>query len=265
MKAVFEKILLGIRLLFSKDRELYSFFYDLLGFCPRNLSLYKRACLHRSCARRDSSGKLVSNERLEFLGDAVLNSIVGDMLFHRYRHGQEGFLTKARSKIVRRETLNMLAARIGLTEHVHHSSRIMSHNCFLGGNALEALVGAVYLDRGYIVCQRYVVERLIDSHIDVREILKTERNFKSELIEWGQKHKVDFEFRLEDITYDDYQNSVFHSVVLIGGVEAGRGIGFTKKASHQAAAKEACRDLKRFLPTPQNGPGNSENGVNKRE
>ena len=248
MTAVFEKILLGIRLLFSKDRELYSFFYDLLGFCPRNLALYKRACLHRSCASRDSSGKLVNNERLEFLGDAVLNAIVGDMLFHRYRHRQEGFLTKARSKIVRRETLNMLAARIGLTEHVHYSSRIVSHNCFLGGNALEALVGAVYLDRGYRVCRHYVVERLINVHIDVQEVLKTERNFKSELIEWGQKHKVDFEFRLEETTYDDSRSPVFHSVVLIGGAVAGKGVGFTKRASHQAAAKEACRHLSQFLP-----------------
>ncbi len=237
--AFYDKIRIGIKLLFSKERELYSFFYGILGYCPRKLSLYKQACRHRSQTQRSKNGEFINNERLEFLGDAVLNTIVADMLYRRYRRGREGFLTNTRSKIVQRETLNVLADKIGLTKMLMYSHPVHSHNCCMGGNALEALIGAIYLDRGYEACRKYVVKRLIKPHIDVKELVKKEVNYKSKLIEWSQKFRVEIVFDLVETTYDEDKNPRFYSVVRLAGIESGSGTGYTKKESHQEAAKMA--------------------------
>lgn len=237
-----------IKLLFSKDKELYLFFYKVLGFCPRDLSLYKLACRHRSQTRRSETGEYVNNERLEFLGDAVLNAIVADMLYRRFRHGREGFLTNTRSKIVQRETLNTLSDKIGLTGHIQYSRPVHTHNCCMGGNALEALIGAVYLDRGYEKCRTFIEQKLIVPYINVTELARREVNFKSKLIEWSQKNKVEILFELIEEKYDDDRNPIFCSVVRLGGIEAGQGEGYTKKESHQLAARMAYQRLQASEP-----------------
>lgn len=181
----------------------------------------------------------VNNERLEFLGDAVLNLVVADMLYKRFEKGREGFLTNTRSKIVQRETLNKLADKIHLTDHLKYTHPIHSHNCCMGGNALEAFIGAVYLDRGYDICARYIVKKLIIPHINLKKIAKKEVNFKSKLLEWCQKNRIKIEFNLVSTEYDEERNPIFHSVVMLAGLEGGTGTGYTKKESHQNAAKEA--------------------------
>ncbi len=237
--AFYDTLFIAIKLLFSKDKELYSFCYKQLGFCPRNIYLYKLALRHRSATCKTNSGMFVNNERLEFLGDAVLNLVVADMLYKRFEKGREGFLTNTRSKIVQRETLNKLADKIHLTDHLKYTHPIHSHNCCMGGNALEAFIGAVYLDRGYDICARYIVKKLIIPHINLKKIAKKEVNFKSKLLEWCQKNRIKIEFNLVSTEYDEERNPIFHSVVMLAGLEGGTGTGYTKKESHQNAAKEA--------------------------
>lgn len=239
-----DKIRLYIKFLFSRERELYLFFSRTVGCCPRDISLYKLACTHRSLMARSESGERLDNERLEYLGDAVLDTIVSEMLYRIYRRGNEGFLTNARSKIVKRETLNMLARTIGLTERLHYARQSYSHNCNMGGNALEALIGAVYLDLGYNRCRSFVVDRLIAPHIDVAAVLKQESNYKSRLIEWAQKYQVECCFRLIEEVQGTDNSPVFFSSVSLSGVEAGKGSGFSKRESQQQAAQEAFGRLR---------------------
>ena len=136
-----------IRLLFHKDRESYFCFYKILGFFPRNIRFYEQALLHKSTSIRSEKGRPLNNERLEFLGDAILDAIVGDIVYKHFEGRREGFLTNTRSKIVQRETLNKLAVEIGLDKLVKYSTRSSSHNSYMYGNAFEAFIGAIYLDQ----------------------------------------------------------------------------------------------------------------------
>ena len=138
-----------VRLLFRKDKESYLCFYRMLGFYPRNIRIYEQALLHKSSSVKSDKGRLLNNERLEFLGDAILDAVVGDIVYQKFDGKREGFLTNTRSKIVSRESLNRLAEQIGLLKLIKFNTRQAAHNSYMGGNAFEALVGAIYLDRGY--------------------------------------------------------------------------------------------------------------------
>ena len=151
-----------IRLLFRKDRESYLCFYRILGFYPRNIQLYEQALLHKSTSVRSDKGRPLNNERLEFLGDAILDAIVGDIVYKRFEGKREGFLTNTRSKIVQRETLNKLAVEIGLDKLIKYSTRSSSHNSYMYGNAFEAFIGAIYLDQGYERCKLFMEQRIIN-------------------------------------------------------------------------------------------------------
>ena len=178
-----------------RHKEPYVLYHDLLGFWPNDIHLYEVACLHSSSSICEQ-GKRINNERLEFLGDAILDAIVADILFHRFGNHKEGFLTNTRAKIVKRESLNEIALKIGLDRFITCATHISSHNSYMYGNAFEALVGAIYLDKGYEFCKRFVETRIIDSFIDLDKLSKEESNFKSRLIEWCQKHKIDIQFAL---------------------------------------------------------------------
>lgn len=141
-----------IKLPFRKEKELFSSLREILGFYPRRIELYKLALMHKSIARRNAKGKPVNNERLEFLGDAVLDAVVGDIVYRHFEGKREGFLTNTRSKLVQRDTLNKLAQEMGINQLILSSGHSNSHNNYMGGNAFEALVGAIYLDRGYDMC-----------------------------------------------------------------------------------------------------------------
>lgn len=241
---MFSNITDRIRLLFRKDKESYFRFYKMLGFYPRNISIYEQALLHKSSSIKSEQGRLLNNERLEFLGDAILDAVVADIVYKKFEGKREGFLTNTRSKIVQRETLNRLAIEIGLDKLIKYSARQSSHNSYMCGNAFEALVGAIYLDRGYRACKHFMEHRIIGPYINLEKISRKEVNFKSKLIEWSQKNRVELTFELITQSHDQCFSPTFESEVLIEGIPAGRGIGYSKKESQQRAAHEAMCKIK---------------------
>ncbi len=199
---------------------------------------------HRSSSTRSSKGKWINNERLEFLGDAILDAIVTDILYKRFENKKEGFLTNMRSRIVQRETLNKLAMDLGIDKLIVSSTRNLAHNTNIYGDALEALIGAIYLDQGYRVAKKFVFETMIKQHLNIEKVMKSEVDFKSRLIEWGQKNRVEVRFELTDSLFDVQNNPVFISCVKVADVEVGSGKGYSKKESHQMAAKVAIKKLR---------------------
>ena len=234
-----------MKLPFRKEKELYSSLYDILGFFPHDINLYKQALMHRSMARRNDKGRPVNNERLEFLGDAILDAIVGDIVFRHFEGKREGFLTSTRSKIVQRDTLNRLANEIGVSKLIVSNGHMSSHNSYMEGNAFEALVGAIYLDRGYQACMHFMQERILSHVINIDKVAYKEINFKSKLIEWCQKNKVKLRFDLVEQRRDNSNSPVFVYKAVIEGIEGGRGEGYSKKESQQVASKAALQSLRR--------------------
>ena len=233
-----------IRLLFRKDKESYFCFYKILGFYPRNIQLYQQALLHKSTSIRSEKGRPLNNERLEFLGDAILDAIVGDIVYKHFEGRREGFLTNTRSKIVQRETLNKLAVEIGLDKLVKYSTRSSSHNSYMYGNAFEAFIGAIYLDQGYERCKRFMEEKIFKNYIDLDKMSRKEVNFKSKLIEWSQKSKVEVSFELIEQFLDEDYNPMFHTEIRIEGISAGKATGYSKMESQPNAAQAALKKIK---------------------
>ena len=240
-----------IKLLFlKKDKELYLKLKQILGFYPHNIELYKTALMHKSIMHRNNKGKPVNNERLEFLGDAVLDAIVGDIVYRRFPGKREGFLTNTRSKLVQRETLGKLANEMGVTNLVMSSGRSQSHNSYMGGNAFEALVGAIYLDRGYDTCMRFMKKRILDNIINVNKVAYKEVNFKSKLLEWSQKNRIKLEYKEVRQSKDENGSPMFMYKVMLETVEGETGKGYSKKESQQMASKltlELLRKNSKYL------------------
>lgn len=234
-----------MRLMFCKDKELRSALYDIFGFYPHRIHYYKLALMHKSVTRRNEKGKPVNNERLEFLGDAILDAIVGDIVYRHFEGKREGFLTSTRSKIVQRDTLNRLANEMGITQLIKSGKHTPSHNSYMGGNAFEALVGAMYLDRGYEACMRFMEKRILAQIINIDKVAYKEINFKSKLIEWCQKNKVKLDFKLISQSKEGKNSPVFKYQVLVEGLEGGTGEGYSKKESQQLASKITLQQLKR--------------------
>lgn len=234
-----------IRLPFRKEKELYSSLYDIIGFYPHDISFYKLALMHKSVMRRNAKGKPVNNERLEFLGDAILDAIVGDIVYQHFPGKREGFLTNTRSKLVQRETLNKLAQEMGINQLILSSGHTSSHNSYMGGNAFEALVGAIYLDQGYNACMRFMNKRILAQMINIDKVAYKEVNFKSKLIEWSQKNKVRLTYEQVLQEKDKNGNPIFEFKVVLEGVEGCAGRGFSKKESQQLASKLTLDKLKK--------------------
>lgn len=238
---IFDKI----RLLFRKDKESYLCFYQILGFYPNDVHIYEQALLHKSSSVKSDKGRLLNNERLEFLGDAILDAVVADILYQKFEGKREGFLTNTRSKIVSRETLNRVAEQIGLLKLIKFNTRQSAHNSYMGGNAFEALIGAIYLDRGYGACKYFIENRIIGKCIDVERISKKEVNFKSKLIEWSQKNRIEMTFELLEQSFDEFNSPIFESEIMIEGIHAGKGKGYSKKESQQIAAQVSLNMIKK--------------------
>ena len=198
-----------IKLPFRKEKELYSSLYTILGFYPHDISYYKLALMHKSVMKRNAKGKPVNNERLEFLGDAILDAIVGDIVYRHFPGKREGFLTNTRSKLVQRDTLNKLANEMGISKLILSNGRSSSHNSYMGGNAFEALVGAMYLDRGYNTCMHFMEKRILSQMINIDKVAYKEVNFKSKLIEWGQKNRMKLTFEMLEQKKDDNGSPMF--------------------------------------------------------
>lgn len=233
------------RLVFSKNKELRKALYGIFGFYPHSLEVYRIALAHKSHAYRNRKGRSFNNERLEFLGDAILEAVVSDIVYHRYDRKHEGFLTNTRSKIVQRASLNKLAKELGIEALILAPTQNRGHNSYIGGNAFEALMGAAYLDRGYACCKWFIEHRIIGKLLDIDGVANKEVNFKSKLLEWSQKNKMQVEFQLSDSTLDKSGSPVFHTIIVIEGVTAGEGKGYSKKESQQLAAREALTKMNR--------------------
>ncbi|MGN1375772.1 MAG: ribonuclease III [Prevotella sp.] len=234
-----------IKLPFRKEKELYYSLHEIIGFYPGNISYYKQALMHKSVSKRNAKGRPINNERLEFLGDAILDAIVGDIVFRHFEGKREGFLTNTRSKIVQRDTLNHLANEIGISNLIKSNGHTSSHNSYMEGNAFEALVGAIYLDYGYKACMYFMQKRILSQLISLDKVAYKEVNFKSKLIEWCQKNKVNFNFKLIEQKTDDNNSPTFRYQVIIEDLEAGIGEGYSKKESQQQASKITLQSLRR--------------------
>ena len=241
----FSNLIDRIRLLFRKDKESYLCFCRMLGFYPRDIRIYEQALLHKSSSVKSDKGRLLNNERLEFLGDAILDAVVGDIVYQKFEGKREGFLTNTRSKIVSRESLNHVAEQIGLVKLIKFNTRQSAHNSYMGGNAFEALVGAIYLDRGYEYCKYFMEHRIIGQYLNLEKLSRKEVNFKSKLIEWTQKNKVVIAFELVSQTLDEFNSPVFETEILIEGIPACKGKGYSKKESQQIAAHETLNKIKK--------------------
>ena len=234
-----------IKLPFRKEKELFSSLYGILGFYPRNIEYYKQALMHKSIRKRNDKGKPLNNERLEFLGDAILDAAVGYIVYRHYEGKREGFLTNTRSKLVSRDTLGKLAVEMGLGNLLLSASHSTSHNSYVEGNAFEALVGAIYLDRGYEACLAFFEKQILGKYIDIDKVAFKEVNFKSKLLEWSQKNRVRMEFKMLKQKTDDNGSPIFSFQVMLEGVEGEKGSGYSKKEAQQQASKDTLQRLKR--------------------
>jgi ribonuclease III len=231
---VIKHFIRSLRLFSASRKEPYLLFYKVLGFYPDKIEYYQLAVRHRSVSVPTDNGHLLSNERLEFLGDAVLNSVVTDILYRRYENQREGFLTNTRSKIVKRDSLNQLALEIGLDKLMQASRHVNTHtNNNIYGNALEALLGAIYLDYGYKKCKKFVEYRLLKKFVDIDKVAQGEVNFKSKIIEWSQKMRFQLEFVLVNEEFNGSNKHIFHTQLLLEGRVLCEASGSSKKESQQ--------------------------------
>ena len=232
------------RRMLGQDKAFRQAIATVTGRTPQNVRLYHLAFTHSSVVKQATAGRHQSNERLEFLGDAVLGTVVAEYLFRKFPYEQEGFLTEMRSRIVNRESLNSLALKLGLDKLVQldagqgRAARSRSVN----GNALEALVGAIYLDQGYKAARKFVLSRLVKPFVDVKSLTETTTNFKSKLIEWAQRNGKAIRY---DLTGEPRPGGVmeFSATVLLDGEAVATGMGLSKKQAEQLAAERALTTL----------------------
>ena len=242
----FRNFIDAIRLHFLDEKEMRRALYEVMGFYPHNVSYYEQALMHKSVGRRNEKGKPLNNERLEFLGDALLDAVVGHIVYDHFPGKREGFLTNTRSKLVSRDTLGKLAEEMGLKRLIVSSGQNNAHNSYMGGNAFEALVGAIYLDQGYDAVMRFMEKRILAKLINIDKVAYKEVNFKSKLLEWCQKNRVRMEFRMQKQGKDKESGSpVFGFQVFMEGVAGESGQGFSKKEAQQLASEATLKRLKR--------------------
>jgi ribonuclease-3 len=214
--------------------------FDVLGFVPGNINIYKLAFSHKS-SQNEKSVLSQNNERLEYLGDAVLGTIVAEYLFKKYPDSNEGFLTKMRSKIVKRKTLNRIGDKMELDGVLQEFNNTRLSRSMLG-NAVEALVGAIYLDAGYAFTQKYIVENILRRYLDIHELENYDDNYKSQLLEWCQKHGKTISYKLIS-RYKFEKRDRFKVGVFINNQRVATADDFNKKSAEQAASEKAMIEL----------------------
>ncbi len=231
----------GIRYFLLSDKSKHRTLKSILGFYPSNPLLYDQAFTHKSIVNESESSQKVSNERLEFLGDAVLGAIIAEYFFVKYPYKDEGFLTKVRSKLVSRKFLNQLSIDLGLDTFLETSADA-SRSQSLFGDAFEALIGAIYLDKGYENCKKFVIENVIRDYVDIEKLIATETNFKSKLIEWTQSKRSNYRF--STFAIEKQGSRYFESKLFINGEQLSIGQGSSKKNAEQEAAKQFFQNEK---------------------
>jgi len=236
---VVRRIVQRIKLFSSSRKEFYLFLKDHIGSYPHNLKLYDLAFLHKSASIIDSRGNFINNERLEFLGDAILSAVIADFLYNRFPQEDEGFLTKTRSKLVNRAFLTKLTYDMGLNVFIDSNTTKNIDNSHIYGDALEALIGAIYLDKGYDSAKYFITKKILSNFVNLTEIEQNDSNFKSRLIEWSQKNKRELEFDTTEEFNDRTKQPKFTTVVKVDNKKIGYGTGTSKKEAHQNAARIA--------------------------
>lgn len=233
-----------IKLFSTPRKEFYLFLKSLFGYAPNHLNLYETALIHKSASKLDSQKNLVNNERLEYLGDAILGSVIAEFLYNRFPNEDEGFLTQMRSKLVNRTFLTELTYQIGLNNYIKSNTNNTAENSHIYGDAFEALIGALYLDKGYKRTREFIIKKLLANYVNLSEVQHTNTNFKSQLIEWSQKNKKEINFETTEHLSGDNRNPSFITVITTDGQPIGHGEGSSKKESQQNASKKALEHLK---------------------
>ncbi len=243
-----------LKYIFSNEKVFIKELKKILGFYPNNLEYYKTAFIHKSATYIDHTGKVVNNERLEFLGDAILDAVIGDYLFNHFPEGSEGFMTQTRSKIVNRGFLTHLATEIHLDEFIilHIQPPFVKKN--ICGNALEAFIGAVYLDLGYYYAYKFIEKQLLKKHVDLDKVVNSDSNYKSQVIEWAQHEHMKVNFETEQIQGKPVK---FEAKIFVNENFFGQGTGQSKKEAEQQAAKVAMEQIKAGKLPPQKAPDES--------
>ncbi len=236
-----ENIFSFLKFTFSRDKAFCLCIKNIVGFFPNNVEYYRKALIHRSASIVNSKGKIINNERLEYLGDAVLGLIVGDLLFRKFPDTDEGFLTQTRSKIVNRNTLYELTKQLEIQHLIKVSADQSISKKNIYGDALEAFIGAVYLDLGFQKTYKFVEEVIINKHLNLDKLIDSNSNYKSLLVEWAQKYKK----QVNTYTEPEYEGSkYFVSVIRVEEQNIGEGMALSKKEAEQKAAKEALDYIK---------------------
>jgi len=229
----------------STDKGFYDGLHHITGLYPGNEELYKLAFIHKSASLRLHDGMVINNERLEFLGDAILDAVVAEYLYIKFPDKHEGFLTQTRSKIVNGDYLGQLAIQLGLDRFIiSHAHNYYSNKNILG-DAFEALIGAIYLDHGYKAVKKFVFKQLLKKHIDLEQLLLTETNYKSRLIEWAQKDRKEITFQT-DLNPTEGPTTEFVSFVCLDDKIIAQGKGPSKKEAEQNAACESLKNISEY-------------------
>lgn len=226
----------------GEHKEFYLFFKNVLGFTPHNTKLYQIAFIHKSKSVETGQGWRVNNERLEYLGDAVLSAVVAEFLYKKYPYQGEGFLTEMRSKMVSRANLNKLAQKMGLSQLIQYNRESQGIFKSIDGDAFEALIGAIYLENGYRFTRRIIIKRIIGTYLDVDEMAHTDWNYKSKLIDWGQKSHKKISFEVERVIYHGHDSRRQYDVrVKVDGNPAEHAIEYSIKAAEQLASEKTYK------------------------
>ena len=228
--------------LFHRDtatRQITSFIKNVFGFRPKHIDIYKMALIHRSSSVNDGVAGRLNNERLEYLGDAVLDLVTADFLFRKFPLAPEGQLTEMRSKIVCRENLNALSRRIGLDKLVSIDAHV--HAKSVNGDAFEAVMGAIYLDLGYEKTKEVFIQRILMTQLDLETLLASEKNFKSKVLAWTQKRHLSVSYLQEE--QGDKNNKLYKAILHVDGQPVAEGLGYTVKQAEQAAAEQYCGEI----------------------
>lgn len=226
----------------EREKSIIKFLKNILGCKPKNIFIYKTALIHKSCSHKDSKGNKINNERLEYLGDTVLSTIVGDYLFKKYPHQGEGFLTEMRAKIVSRSSLNSLSKKIGLSDLVEYSKSSNGGYASLPGNAFEAMTGALYLDKGYKKTYEILINRVFMVYMDIAQVEKTQWNYKSKIIDWAQKNKKQISFQVINVVDLGYRKQ-YNTAVFIDNVQHENAVDFSIKTAEQLASEKTYKSL----------------------
>ena len=226
----------------SSNKEFYQSIRNIFGFYPGNVYLYKLALRHKSATKKKINGLKINNERLEYLGDAILGAVVADFLFKKFPYKSEGFLTQMRSKIVSRSSLNKLSLKLGLEKLILSDADPNYRPKSAGGDAFEALVGAIYIDKGYYFTRNIIIQRIINVHFDIEYLIESEISYKSRILEWAQKEKREISFEVvEEI--GEKQNKQFKVAVILDGKTIAESIDYSIKGAEKIASEKAWNVL----------------------